>query len=181
MFGPGIILCIAGLCGLARHEIGMHGWIREVASSLSMESERELMLRTADTIERITGKRPVGLRTPAFDVSPSTLHIARKMGIRHDSSLMADENCYELLLDGHPSGIIELPADWVRDDGAYLWTERFGGLRPYTTPEGVFGIFRRELDAAFEEGGLFQLIMHPHDIGVGRPRRAKRSWDVLGR
>jgi hypothetical protein len=29
----------------------------------------------------------------------------------------------------------------------------------------VFDIFRRELDAAFDEGGVFQLIMHPHVIG----------------
>jgi hypothetical protein len=71
----------------------------------------------------------------------------------------------EILLDGEPSGIVELPPDWVRDDGAYLWTERFGGLRPYTLPTRVFDIFRRELDAAFEDGGLFQLIMHPHVIG----------------
>jgi len=147
------------------HELGMHGWIHEVANSLSIEAERELMLRTADTLESITGTRPAGMRAPSFEISPNTLALAREMGLRHDSSLMADENCYEILLDGEPSGIVELPADWVRDDGAYLWTERFGGLRPYTLPTGVFDIFRRELDAAFDEGGLFQLIMHPHVIG----------------
>jgi hypothetical protein len=78
---------------------------------------------------------------------------------------MADEDCYELLLDGEKSEIVELPVDWVRDDGAYLWTERFGGLRPYTAPNDVFEIFRREFEAAYRDGGLFQLIMHPHVIG----------------
>jgi len=29
----------------------------------------------------------------------------------------------------------------------------------------VLDIFRRELDVAFEEGGLFLLTMHPHVIG----------------
>lgn len=147
------------------HEIGMHGWIHEIASTLPAKVERELMLRTADAIEFATGVRPVGLRAPSFDVSTDTLRIAREMGISHDSSLMAHEDCYEILLDGEPSGIVELPADWVRDDGAYLWTERFGGLRPYTHPAQVFDIFRREFDAAYEEGGLFQLVMHPHVIG----------------
>jgi peptidoglycan-N-acetylglucosamine deacetylase len=147
------------------HEIGMHGWIHEIASALPIEAERELMLRTADAIENASGARPIGLRTPSFEIGPNTLRIARELGIRHDSSLMAHEDCYEILLDGEPCGIVELPADWVRDDGAYLWTERFGGLRPYTHPSQVFDIFRRELDAAFDEGGLFQLIMHPHVIG----------------
>jgi peptidoglycan-N-acetylglucosamine deacetylase len=42
---------------------------------------------------------------------------------------------------------------------------RFSALRPYTPPEGVFDIFRREFEAAYEEGGIFQLTMHPHVIG----------------
>ena len=29
----------------------------------------------------------------------------------------------------------------------------------------MFEIFRRELDAAWDEGGLFQLVMHPFVIG----------------
>jgi peptidoglycan/xylan/chitin deacetylase (PgdA/CDA1 family) len=29
----------------------------------------------------------------------------------------------------------------------------------------VFDIFRRELDAAWEDGGVFQLTMHPHILG----------------
>jgi peptidoglycan/xylan/chitin deacetylase (PgdA/CDA1 family) len=29
----------------------------------------------------------------------------------------------------------------------------------------VFEIFHREFDAAYDEGGLFQLTLHPHVIG----------------
>ena len=32
-------------------------------------------------------------------------------------------------------------------------------------PTDVFEIFRREFDAAYAEGGLFQLTMHPHISG----------------
>jgi len=42
---------------------------------------------------------------------------------------------------------------------------RFQSLRPYTPPQGVLDVFRRELDAAYDEGGIFQLTMHPHVIG----------------
>jgi peptidoglycan/xylan/chitin deacetylase (PgdA/CDA1 family) len=87
------------------------------------------------------------------------------MGLLYDSSLMADEDCYELLLDGAPTGIVELPVEWIRDDAAYLMMNRFQAQRPYTPPAAVFEIFRRELDAAYEDGGLFQLTMHPHVIG----------------
>ncbi len=147
------------------HEIGLHGWIHELNSVLPAADEHELMLRSADALERITGVRPVGLRTPSWDFSGDTLRFEADMGLAYDSSLMADEDCYELLLDGEPTGVIELPVEWVRDDAPYFAMNAARGARPHTPPAAVLDIFRREFDAAYEEGGLFQLTCHPHIIG----------------
>jgi len=122
-------------------------------------------MRAADMLEKISGQRPVGIRTPSWDFSPNTLAITRDMGLLYDSSLMADDDCYELLLDGQPTGVVELPVEWIRDDAVYFNMNRFAALRPYTPPSSVLEIFRREFDAAYAEGGLFQLTMHPHIIG----------------
>ena len=149
----------------AGHEIGIHGWIHERNSVLPLDAERDLMLRSADTLASITGVRPVGMRTPSWDFSPNTQALAREMGLIYDSSLMADVDCYELLENGEPTGVIELPVEWIRDDAVYFNMNRFSGLRPHTPPEAVFDIFRREFEAAWREGGLFQLTMHPHVIG----------------
>jgi peptidoglycan-N-acetylglucosamine deacetylase len=147
------------------HEIGIHGWIHELNSGLPRDAERDLMLRCADTLEEITRIRPVGLRTPSWDFSPFTLALEKELGIEYDSSLMADEDCYELLLHGEPTGIVEMPVEWVRDDAVYFMMNRFQSLRPYTAPSDVFEIFRREFDAAHAAGGIFQLTCHPHIIG----------------
>jgi peptidoglycan-N-acetylglucosamine deacetylase len=53
----------------------------------------------------------------------------------------------------------------VRDDAVYFMMNRFQSLRPYTPPADVLEIFRREFDAAHDEGGPFQLTCHPHIIG----------------
>ncbi len=156
-----------------RHEIGIHGWIHELNSALPREAERDLLLRSADALEKTTGVRPVGLRTPSWDFSPHTLAIEEEMGLLYDSSLMADEDCYELLREGQPTGIVELPVEWVRDDAVYFMMHRFQSLRPYTPPTDVFDIFRREFDGAYEAGGVFQLTMHPHFIGY-----RSRIWIV---
>ncbi len=37
------------------HEIGIHGWIHELNSVLPYEAERDLMRRSADTLEQISG------------------------------------------------------------------------------------------------------------------------------
>lgn len=147
------------------HEIGIHGWIHELNSVLPYDAERDLMLRSADTLERITGMRPVGIRTPSWDFSPNTLRIEKEMDLEYDSSLMADEDCYELLMHGEPTGIVELPVEWVRDDAVYFGMHRFQGLRPQMPLEAVFDVFRRELEGAWKAGGIFQLTLHPHHIG----------------
>ena len=147
------------------HEIGIHGWIHELNSKLSQADERDLQMRAADTLERISGVRPVGMHTPSWDFSPHTLAISREMGLVYDSSLMADDEPYELLEDGEPTGMVELPVEWIRDDAVYFNMDRFSALRPYTPPSSVLEIFKSEFDGAYEESGLYLLTMHPHISG----------------
>ncbi|NKE45698.1 polysaccharide deacetylase [Roseomonas frigidaquae] len=147
------------------HEIGVHSWIHEANTKLPPGVERELTLRAAETLEKISGQRPVGIRTASWDFSVDTLSIIKEMGLLYDSSLMADDDAYELLDQGEPTGIVELPPEWIRDDAVYFNMLRFSGLRPYTPPSAVEEIFAAEFDGAYEEGGMFLLTMHPHVIG----------------
>jgi peptidoglycan/xylan/chitin deacetylase (PgdA/CDA1 family) len=147
------------------HEIGMHGWIHERTSPLPEDVERDLMHRAFDTLTKATGTQPVGVRVPSWDFSPNTLKLIREMGLAYDSSLMADDEPYELLENGEPTGVVELPVEWIKDDAPYFNMNRFEAIRPYTPPSGVLEIFRREFDGAVAENGLFLLTMHPHIIG----------------
>ena len=149
----------------AGHEMGLHGWIHERNMLLDPAVERDLAFRSADTLERITGQRPVGLRTPSWDFSDSTLGIVRELGLLYDSSLMADDEPYEVLADGEPTGVVEIPVEWIRDDAPYFNFDRYSAIRPYTTPRDVLTIWRDEFDCAYAEAGMFQLTMHPHIIG----------------
>jgi len=149
----------------AGHEIGLHGWMHENNALLDAATERDLMLRAHEKLTSVIGYRPVGFRSANWDLSPATIAIAADMGLLYDSSLMADEAPYELLLDGNPSGLIEIPVEWLRDDAVYLMFNRTPATRPWMSPDDVFAIFRRELDAAAAEGGVFQLVMHPFVIG----------------
>jgi peptidoglycan-N-acetylglucosamine deacetylase len=147
------------------HEVAMHGWIHERIEALPPGSERELALRSADVLEKSTGTRPVGIRTPSWDFSPATLGIIRELGLTYDSSLMADDEPYEIVQDGEPSGVVEIPVEWIRDDAVYFPMERYTALRPYASPRSVLTIWTDEFEGAYADGGLFQLTMHPHVIG----------------
>jgi peptidoglycan-N-acetylglucosamine deacetylase len=160
------------------HELGLHGWIHERASSLSHAAERELIGRSVETLTTITGRRPVGMRAPSFDLSEHTLSIACEVGLLYDSSLMADDEPYEVLEGGAPIGLIEIPPSWIRNDGTYLNMERFTAYRPYTPLSAVLDVFKAEFDGAYRERGLFVLTLHPHITGH-RSRMAMLD-DLIG-
>ena len=78
---------------------------------------------------------------------------------------MADDDPYELLEDGKPTGIVELPVEWIRDDAPYWMMDFQRSLMPHSAPDMVQEIWCHEFDGAFDEGGLFLLTMHPHITG----------------
>jgi peptidoglycan-N-acetylglucosamine deacetylase len=147
------------------HEVALHGWIHERIETLQPAQERELALRSADVLERSAGTRPLGIRTPSWDFTPATLDIIKELGLLYDSSLMADDEPYEIVHRGEPSGIVEIPVEWIRDDAVYFPMERYTALRPYASPRTVLSIWIDEFEGAVADRGLFQLTMHPHVIG----------------
>jgi len=148
-----------------RHEIGIHGWIHERNSLLSEEEERELMKKSYQVLKETTGEPPAGIRTPSWDFSPATLKIIRELGLVYDSSLMADDRPYELLENGQPTGVVELPVEWLLDDYPYFGFDRYSSVRPHSTPEDVLSIWKEEFNRAYEEGTCLILTMHPKYIG----------------
>jgi len=143
------------------HEFAVHGYIHELNSSLPEATERQLLEQAIDTLEALTGARPVGYRAPSWNFSPNTLDILLDMGFMYESSLMADDSPYELLSDGQPTGLVELPVEWILDDAPLLNPRG----QAYSPPREVLQVYIDEFDMAYEEGGLFLLTMHPHYIG----------------
>jgi len=144
-----------------QHEIGVHGWIHEMNTTLDGPTEARLLRQAVEAIEQIIGERPIGYRAPSWNHSPNTLEIVRELGFIYESSLMHDDRPYELLQDGEPTGIVELPVEWILDD-APLFNPL--GSR-YMNPRDVMQVWIDEFDRAWEEGTMFLLTMHPHVIG----------------
>jgi peptidoglycan/xylan/chitin deacetylase (PgdA/CDA1 family) len=144
-----------------RHEFGVHGWIHEMNMTLPDSAERSLLTKAVTELTQMTGTRPIGYRAPSWNFSPNTLSILREMGFRYESSLMADDRPYELLQNGQPTGIVEIPVEWILDD-APLFDPRG---QSYMNPRDVARVWMDEFDRAYDEGTMFVLTMHPHVSG----------------
>jgi peptidoglycan/xylan/chitin deacetylase (PgdA/CDA1 family) len=149
-----------------RHEIGAMGWSDENPLAINNAAEEErLLTKAVDYLTKAAGIKPVGARGPASVASLHTLGILKRNGFLYDSTLAAMDEPYELVLDGQPSGLVELPISRILDDQPALSAPRFG---PSTlpSPELVFETFRDDFDAAYREGTMFLLTLHPHLVGM---------------
>jgi peptidoglycan-N-acetylglucosamine deacetylase len=144
-----------------RHEFGVHGWIHEMNMTLPDSAERALLTKAVAELTQLTGTKPTGYRAPSWNFSPNTLSILRDMGFRYESSLMADERPYELLQNGQPTGLVEIPVEWILDDAPLFNPQGTS----YMNPRDVARVWIDEFDRAYEEGTMFVLTMHPHVIG----------------
>jgi peptidoglycan/xylan/chitin deacetylase (PgdA/CDA1 family) len=165
-FGPAMSFSLApemieAIQASGRHEIGIHGWIHERNAELDREDEARLLHMAVDRMTKLAGKRPVGYRAPSWNFSENTLALLLEMGFLYDSSLMADDRPYELLADGKPTGLVELPVDWILDDAPLM--NPLGDR--YSNPRDVLEVYKDEFDVAHREGTMFLLTMHPHLIG----------------
>jgi hypothetical protein len=74
---------------IAGHEIGNHSFHHEPWIDTYTQQEIEVEIaRAEESIEKITGKRPIGFRGPGFVVSQATLEVLRGRGYLYDCSTL---------------------------------------------------------------------------------------------
>jgi peptidoglycan/xylan/chitin deacetylase (PgdA/CDA1 family) len=147
------------------HEVALHGWLHERPDLLDREVELDVLHRSISRLEKCSGVVPLGIRSPSFAVSKNSISLATEVGLIYDSSLMAHDDPYEVVVDGQRSGLVEIPTDWGRDDAAYFVMDRYSSLRAVANPKDVIEGWELEFQEVVKEGGLFQLTLHPDLIG----------------
>lgn len=146
---------------LPRHEFAVHGWIHERNTQIPADKEREMVMNSIKMLTDLTGEKPVGYRAPSWDFSAATPAILKEAGFLYESSMMSDDRPYELVIEGKPSGIVELPVEWILDDAPLLNPRGTN----YANPRQLLEVLKDEFDVAYQEGTMFLLTMHPHVSG----------------
>jgi peptidoglycan-N-acetylglucosamine deacetylase len=144
------------------HELAHHGYFHRPPNHLDHAGQLEELERGVETLEKLTGKAPVGYRSPSWEMTAETFTLLGEMGFEYDSSLMGDDHPYIETLGG--ASLVELPVHWSLDDFPYYsWREAGGGLM--SDPATVSGIWMSEFRAALQEGGHVTYTAHPEVTG----------------
>ena len=159
---PGVVSSIQKA---SRHEIGFHSYVHENPLQLAAHEERAVYEKAMAIFVKHVGHRPAGFRSAAWDLTPATINLVKEMGFQYESSMMADDRPYELIAEGKPTGLVELPVEWILDDWPFFQISWAFGHVSLRNAEDVFSIWKDEFDVAYEEGTLYILTMHPQVIG----------------
>ncbi|WP_266079337.1 polysaccharide deacetylase family protein [Haladaptatus caseinilyticus] len=175
------------------YDVQCHGWRHVNPSTFdSKEAEKSEYERAISNIEDVTGRKPTGFRSPAWEFSEHTLEILEELGFEWDSSQMGndfepyhlrknwsapDDAAFKL---GDPTDIIEVPISWKRADFPalmFVWEQSI--LWGFADERSVFDLWRAQFDWMEEnvDDGIFTLAMHPQVIG--QPPRTRRLEELI--
>jgi peptidoglycan/xylan/chitin deacetylase (PgdA/CDA1 family) len=73
---------------VAGHEIGCHGDEHERVSGLEPTQEEAILTKSLETLTPLAGRRPVGWRAPAWQLSAKSLDLVAKHGFEYSSNMM---------------------------------------------------------------------------------------------
>ncbi|MCL5067812.1 MAG: polysaccharide deacetylase [Thaumarchaeota archaeon] len=143
------------------HEIAHHGYMHEDCSKLSLEEEREMLVRGSEALKRITGKMPRGFR---LQLGKNSLKLLSEFGFLYESTLMDDDEPHRISIEGRVQKLIELPVTFAFNDTSYF-AYTFGMAKPFLTPREVEMVYKDEFDAMYREEKYCMYMLHPQVIG----------------
>ena len=150
------------------HEVAHHGYIHEPPATLTPEQEWDVLEKGISILKETSGARPLGYRSPSWELSQHSLEYLAALGFKYDTSLMGDDAPYRLETPKGP--LVELPIHWLLDDAPHFtYTPATGRLGPMKGPDEVYQSWVAEFNGLYRYGRSFHLTMHPYIIG--RPGR----------
>lgn len=156
------------------HEIAHHGHEHLRSDKVSAQEQRAEIELALDVFASLGVQRPVGYRSPAWEITPETFDLLLEHEFGYDSSCMGDDRPYYEVYRGRE--ILELPVHWSLDDWPrFGWNIDTAGV--LGQPADMRSEWDDELELAVQEGGRLLIpTMHPEMIGRGYRFVHLRRW-----
>jgi peptidoglycan-N-acetylglucosamine deacetylase len=147
------------------HELGCHGDEHERVTDLPPGREHEILKKSLEVLTPLAGRRPIGYRAPAWQLSAETLPLLVAEGFDYSSNMM-DRLVPYLHPPVNGRALVEIPVSWVLDDAPFFL---FSGQRSMQAPGPVLQSWLTEFEGITAAHGITNFTFHPQLIG--RPSR----------
>lgn len=155
----------------AGYEIAHHSYSHRWILSPSPEEKREEMEKGIEAIQRASGRKPRGWRSPAAEISAVSMPMLVEYGFDYSSNFFDDNSPYVHTVAGKKTNIVELPFRWVLDDAPFFQYSIVLPGRTMQAPSALLEAWKLEFDVLYAERRMMMIGMHPQLIG--QPSRIK--------
>lgn len=149
----------------AGHDLESHGWNFEHHDALTHLESSNILKRSRQALEAISGKRTTGFRLPIGNWPDRFDGLLKEAGYLWSASLNGDDVPYL-----HPSSLIEIPVHLELEDRPYFqfnFTPPFPkGLSRISSYDSVLANWKAEFDAYRKFGACFVLQLRPEMTGT---------------
>lgn len=149
----------------AGHEIATHGWDHRPYNRLSRAEQRDDLIRTREVLSDLTGKVPVGHKSPFWQCSSDTVPLLQELGFQWNMDLALGDLPVLQAPDPNRPPIVQLPPSRWWDDYPFF-------IEQTQLPDTVAAFWREDLEVIRAEGKLMCLTVHPWITGRPGPSRA---------
>jgi peptidoglycan/xylan/chitin deacetylase (PgdA/CDA1 family) len=178
----------------AGHEVGVHGYSHENPIAMTREQETQVLDRSIELLEQVTGRRPTGYVAPWWEFSPVTNELLLERGIKYDHSLMHNDftpyyvrvgdswtkidysassaaDWMKPLVRGQETDLIEIPANWYLDDlPPMLFVKSSPNSHGFVNPRQLEEMWRDQFDWVYREMEYAVVTFTIHPDVSGRPQ-----------
>jgi peptidoglycan/xylan/chitin deacetylase (PgdA/CDA1 family) len=177
----------------AGHEIGAHGYSHENPIAMSPQQERDVLARSIELIEKLSGQRPRGYVAPWWELSEYTASLLLENGFSYDHSQNYNDftpfyarvgdswtkidynkdaaEWMRPLVRGSEVDLVEFCGNWYVDDlPPMMFVKQSPNSHGFVNPRDIETLWRDQFDWVYREMdyGVFPVTLHP-DVS-GRPQ-----------
>ncbi len=177
----------------AGHEIGAHGYLHENPVAMTPTQEEDVLVKSIDLIQSLTGAKPRGYVAPWWEMSASTAALLLKHGFRYDHSqgyrdfqpfyarvgdawnvidyTKQAKDWMHPLKHGSEIDLVDIAANWYVDDlPPMMFMKKAPNSHGFVSPRDIEQMWCDQFDWVYREMdyGVFAITIHP-DV-AGRPQ-----------
>jgi peptidoglycan/xylan/chitin deacetylase (PgdA/CDA1 family) len=177
----------------AGHEVGAHGYSHENPIAMTRKQEEDVLKRSIELIEQVSGRPPRGYVAPWWEMSASTAALLLENGFTYDHSQGYNDfapfyarvgdswtkidyskeasEWMKPLVRGEEIDLVEIGANWYVDDlPPMMFIKGSPNSHGFVNPRDIEDMWREQFDWVYQEMdyAVFPMTIHP-DVS-GRPQ-----------
>jgi len=175
------------------HEVGAHGYLHENPVAMTAQQEEDVLVKSIELIEKLTGEKPRGYVAPWWEMSSNTAALLQKYGFKYDHSQgyrdfqpfyarVGDEwttidysksakDWMRPMTHGKEIDLVDIAANWYVDDlPPMMFIKASPNSHGFVSPRDIEQMWKDQFDWVYREMdyAAFCFTIHP-DVS-GRPQ-----------